>query len=64
MYSIPIRVSKCEVHVTSEVKKYVISVVYKNKLTKSNSVSKLTLVVISCNKDIPNKFKTVKFIPE
>jgi len=62
VYLIPIRVVKCEVHVTSEVKEYVTLIIYKSKLIKLSNVSNSTFVVISCSKDILSKFKVVKFI--
>ncbi len=62
MYSIFIKVSKYEVHVTSEDKEYIIPVVYKSKSTKLSSVSKLTFIIVNCSKDILSKFKVMKFI--
>ncbi len=53
--------SKHEVHITSKVKDYAIPVVYKSKLTKSSSISNLTLIVSKYNNIILNKFKAVKF---
>ncbi len=61
VYLILIRVSKCEVHVISKVKEYIIPEVVKSKLIKLNSISKLTLVIVSCSKNILSKFKAVKF---
>jgi len=53
---------KREVYVTPKIKNYATSVVCKNSLTKSNSISNSTLVISKCNDVIPNKFKAIKFI--
>ncbi len=55
---------KCEVHVISENKEYVISIVYKSKLIQLNSVSKPTFVINKYSIIIPSKFKAMKFIPK
>ncbi len=52
---------KCEVHVTPEVKDYVISVTCKNSLTNFSSVSNPTLIISKCSDVIPSKFKAIKF---
>ncbi len=62
VHLILIKVSKCKVHVISEVKEYIIPVVIKSKLIKLNSIDKLTLIVEKCSEVIPNKFKAIKFI--
>jgi len=64
VYSISIKVVKHEVHIILEVKEYVIPIVCKSKLIQLSSVNKLTLIIVSYSKDIPSKFKAVKFILE
>ncbi len=62
MHLILIKVSKCKVHVTPKVRKYITPISKENKLIKLNKEDKLTLIKVECNKVILSKFKTVKFI--
>ncbi len=64
MHSIFVRVIKYKMHVISKVREYVISVICKSKLTKSNNISQPIFTVSKCSKDISSKFKVMKFIPE
>ncbi len=53
-----------EVYVTSEIKDYATSVIYKNSLTDFSSISNPTLIVSKCSNIISSKFKAVKFTLE
>ncbi len=64
MHSTLVSKVKREVHVTSEVKDYIILVVYKNSLIDFSSISNPTFVISKCSNVIPYKFKAVKFTLE
>ncbi len=64
VYSIFVKVSKYEVYIISKDKEYIILVIYKSKLTKSNKKVILTFIKVEYKSIILSKFKAMKFIFE
>jgi len=62
MHLIFVKERKHEVHITLEIKEYVIPKVVKSKLIKLSKKVKPTLIVVKYSEVISSKFKVVKFI--